>query len=50
MEGIDMYVVCDACVRDFDRGSSGWIRLRDALAESSITPQDEARLRKLLDW
>jgi hypothetical protein len=47
MEGSDAYVVCDACVRDFDAGSR---RGYDALAHEPITPEDEERLRKLLDW
>jgi hypothetical protein len=50
MEGPDTYVVCDACVRDFDKGSTGWIRLYDALAREPLSPEVEARLRKLLDW
>ena len=47
MEGTDAYVVCDACVRDFDTGSTACY---DALAHEPLTPEDEARLRKLLDW
>jgi hypothetical protein len=47
MEGSDTYVVCDACVRDFEAGSSSGY---DALASEPLTPEDEVRLRKLLDW
>ena len=54
-EGVDTYVVCAACVHDFDSGRRTDmvlrnVRLYDALARAPMTPEDEARVRRLLDW
>jgi hypothetical protein len=54
-EGVDTYVVCGDCVRDFDNGfrtgnGIASIRLYDERAHAPLTPEDEVRLRKLLDW
>ena len=54
-EGVDSYVVCADCLRDFDSGLRtgmvlGNVRLFDELAHAPLTPADEVRLRKLLDW
>ena len=54
-EGVDTYVVCGDCVRDYDRGlRTGMVlrnvRLYDELAHAPLTPEDEVRLRRLLDW
>ena len=52
-EGVDTYVVCADCVQDFDSGlrtSMRNARLYDELAHAPLTRQDEARLRRLLDW
>jgi hypothetical protein len=52
---VDSYVVCADCLRDFDSGfRTGMVpdsaRLIDELAQAPLTSEDEARLRKLLDW
>jgi len=54
-EGVDTYVVCGDCVRDFDSGLRTGMVLRnvrpyDELAHAPLTPEDEVRLRRLLDW
>ena len=54
-EGVDTYVVCADCLRDFDNGLRtgmvlGNVRIYDELAHAPLTPEDEARLRKLLNW
>jgi len=49
-EGIDSYVVCAGCLRDFDNGVSDGVRLYDNLAHAPLTSDDEVRVRKLLDW
>jgi len=54
-EGVDTYVVCPDCVRDFETGLNrgmrlGSVRLYDELAHAPLTSADEASLRKLLDW
>lgn len=54
-EGVDSYVVCADCLRDFDNGlrtdmALGNVRLYDELAHAPLTSEDEVRLRKLLDW
>jgi hypothetical protein len=54
-EGEDTYVVCVDCLRDYDNGiRTGMridsVRLYDELAHAPLTPEDEARLRKLLEW
>jgi len=55
MEGVDTYVVCAPCLQDFDDGLRTGIRFQhvrpyDGLAHTSLTPEDESRLRHLLDW
>jgi hypothetical protein len=53
-EGVDTYVVCADCLRDYDNGFRtgmlGNVRLYDELARAPLTPEDEVRLRKLLTW
>jgi hypothetical protein len=54
-DGVDTYVVCADCLRDFDTGRRTGVVLRnvrpyDALAHARMTPEDEARVRRLLDW
>jgi len=53
IEGVDTYVVCLDCLQDFDTGRrTGDVRFRlyDELAHAPLTPDDEGKLRKLLDW
>ena len=49
-EGVDTYVVCADCLRDFESGRRTGIRLHDELAHAPLTPADEVQLRKLLNW
>ena len=54
-EGVDTYVVCGDCVRDFDGGLRTGMVPRsagpfDELAHAPLTPEDEVGLRRLLDW
>ena len=52
-EGVDTYVVCADCLHDYDNGfrtGMASFRLYDELAHAPLTPEDDARLRKLLDW
>lgn len=48
--GVDSYVVCSDCLRDFERRFNGDVKPHDEIAHAHITPEVEARLRKLLDW
>jgi hypothetical protein len=51
MEGVDTYVVCSACLQDFESGlRTCSFRLYDELAHAPLSSEDDARLRKLLDW
>jgi hypothetical protein len=53
IEGVDSYVVCGDCLNDFENGfRTNMVRFRlyDELAHDPLTPEDESRLRKLLDW
>jgi len=48
--GEDSYVICGDCALDFaDRRVRTQIP-RDDLARALMTPEDEARVRRLLDW
>jgi hypothetical protein len=54
-DGLDTYVVCADCVHDFESGHRTGMVLKnvrpyDALAHAPLTPEDEARVRRLLDW
>jgi len=54
-EGVDTYVVCADCLREYDNGTRtgmriGRVRPYDELAHAPLTPEDEIRLRKLLEW
>ena len=54
-EGVDTYVVCADCLSDFDTGRRTGMVLRnvrpyDELVHAPMTPADEARVRRLLDW
>jgi len=47
--GIDAYAICAACQTEVEaRGVM--VRSYDAIARAPLTPGDEVRLRKLLDW
>jgi hypothetical protein len=48
--GVDSYVVCADCVRDFELRVSADTSAYDDTAQAPIAPEVEARLRKLLDW
>jgi hypothetical protein len=48
--GIDRYVVCANCEKEYDQRPFWEIQDYDEVAYASITPEVEARLRKLLDW
>jgi hypothetical protein len=51
-DGVDTYVVCVDCLQDFDSGRRSGMRLQpnDELARAPLTPEAEARVRKLLSW
>jgi hypothetical protein len=48
-EGSDEYVLCSHCFREVEARGIVMVRPWDAAAHSPITPDIEARLRKLLD-
>jgi hypothetical protein len=48
--GEDSYVVCSDCLKHYEQRPRATFRDYDEVAQAPISPEVEARLRKLLDW
>jgi hypothetical protein len=49
-EGVDEYLLCAGCFRELEQRGVVYVSPRDATAQSPISPDVEASLRRLLDW